>query len=158
MLLKNKRVYIALLKKVKKDNTPIAWTEDTQSSFESCKRLIANVTELSFPAADASMSLVTDPSDFSVGVILKHHIESTVEPLGFFSRNLSATEKIYSTFDRELLSIYLSVKYFRYMLEGIEVAIYTDHKPLILHSCENTTTVLLVKSGTLNLSVNSQPT
>ncbi|GBN65350.1 hypothetical protein AVEN_130683-1, partial [Araneus ventricosus] len=36
-----------------------------------------------------------------------------------------------STFDRELLSIYLSVKHFRYMLENIEVVIYTDHKPLV---------------------------
>ncbi|GBN12077.1 Transposon Ty3-I Gag-Pol polyprotein [Araneus ventricosus] len=117
--------------KVKKDNTPIAWTEDTRSAFESCKRLIANSTALSSPAADARLSLMTDASDFAVGAVLQQHIESKVEPLGFFSRKLSATEQKYSTFDRELLSIYLSVKHFRYMLEGREVVIYTDHKPLV---------------------------
>ncbi|GBM50424.1 Retrovirus-related Pol polyprotein from transposon opus [Araneus ventricosus] len=116
--------------KVKKENTSIAWTEDTRSAFESCKRLIANETALSFPAADARLSLMTDASDFAVGAVLQQHIESKVEPLGFFSRKLSATEEKYSTFDRELLSIYLSVKHFRYMLVGREV-IYTDHKPLV---------------------------
>ncbi|GBM71642.1 hypothetical protein AVEN_269194-1 [Araneus ventricosus] len=80
--------------KIKKDNTPIAWTEDTQSAFESCRRLIANAAALSFSAPDARLSLMTNASDF---VVLQQHMESTVEPLGFFSRKLSATEKIYST-------------------------------------------------------------
>ena len=36
----------------------------------------------------------------------------------------------YSTFGRELLAIYLSVKHFRNMLEGRAFCVYTDHKPL----------------------------
>ncbi|GFW39668.1 transposon Tf2-9 polyprotein [Trichonephila clavipes] len=117
--------------KVKRDNTPVVWNDVTKSAFESSKKLITNATALSFPAADALLSLMTDASDFAVGSVLQQHIETTVEPLGFFSRKLSATEKKYSTFDRELLSIYLSVKHFRHMLEGREVIIYTDHKPLV---------------------------
>ncbi|GFW42130.1 retrovirus-related Pol polyprotein from transposon 17.6 [Trichonephila clavipes] len=116
--------------KVKRDNTPVVWNDVTKSAFESCKKLITNATALSFPAADARLSLMTDASDFAVGSVLQQHIETTIESLGFFSRKLSATEKKYSTFDRELLSIYLSVKHFRHMLEGLEVIIYTDHKPL----------------------------
>ncbi|GFW54361.1 retrovirus-related Pol polyprotein from transposon opus [Trichonephila clavipes] len=104
--------------KVKRDNTPVVWNDVTKSAFESCKKLITNATALSFPAADARLSLMTDASDFAVGSVLQQHIEATVEPLVFFSRKLSATEKKYSTFDRELLSIYLSVKHFRHMLEG----------------------------------------
>ncbi|GBN09928.1 Retrovirus-related Pol polyprotein from transposon opus [Araneus ventricosus] len=61
--------------KVKKDNTPIAWTEDTRSAFESCKRLIAHATALSFPAADARLSLMTDASDFAVGAVLQQHVD-----------------------------------------------------------------------------------
>ncbi|GBO03234.1 hypothetical protein AVEN_174963-1 [Araneus ventricosus] len=67
--------------KVKKDNTPIAWTEDTQSVFKSGKRLIANATALSFPAANSHLSLMTDASDFAVGAVLQQHFESIVEPL-----------------------------------------------------------------------------
>ncbi|GBM83303.1 Retrovirus-related Pol polyprotein from transposon opus [Araneus ventricosus] len=74
---------------------------------------------------------MTDASDFPAGAVLQQHIESKVEPLGFFSMKLSATENKYSTFESELLSIYLSVKHFRYMLKGREVVIYTNHKPLV---------------------------
>ena len=34
------------------------------------------------------------------------------------------------SFDRELLAIYLSIKHFRYFLEGRQFTIYTDHMPL----------------------------
>lgn len=33
--------------------------------------------------------------------------------------------------DRELLGIYLAIKHFRYILEGRQILIRTDHKPLI---------------------------
>lgn len=37
----------------------------------------------------------------------------------------------YSTYDRELLAIYNSIKHFKHMLEGRQFSIYTDRKPLI---------------------------
>ena len=61
--------------------------------------------------------------------------------MAFFSRKLSKTEKGYSAFDRELLAIYLSIKHFRYFVEGREFIIFTDQKPLIdslLSSTEKT--------------------
>jgi hypothetical protein len=43
---------------------------------------------------------------------------------------LDATQQRYSTYDRELLAAYLSIRYFRHMLEGREFVLFTDHKPL----------------------------
>ena len=40
-------------------------------------------------------------------------------------------ETCYSTFDRELLAIYLSIKHFRHFVEGRKFHIITYHKPLI---------------------------
>ena len=51
-------------------------------------------------------------------------------PLAFFSNKLSATEKKYSAFDRELLSAYQAVKHFRHYIEAKPFTLYTDHKPL----------------------------
>ena len=50
--------------------------------------------------------------------------------MSFFSRKLLPAEKKYSTFDKELLAMYLAVKKFRYFIEGRKFAIFTDHKPL----------------------------
>ena len=52
-------------------------------------------------------------------------------PLSFFSKALKPAETRYSTFDRELLAIYLTIKHFRYFLEGRNFHVLTDHKPLI---------------------------
>lgn len=57
-------------------------------------------------------------------------IDNTPQPLAFFSRKLSLTECKYSTYDRELLAIYMSIKQFRHMLEGSDFTILTDHKPI----------------------------
>ena len=49
---------------------------------------------------------------------------------------MTPAETHYSTFDRELLAVYLSIRHFRHFLEGRSFLVWTDHKPLTyaLHS------------------------
>jgi RNase H-like domain found in reverse transcriptase len=42
-----------------------------------------------------------------------------------------AAQQKYSAFDRELLAVYLSIRHFRFMLEGRPFIIFTDHQPLL---------------------------
>ena len=51
-------------------------------------------------------------------------------PLGFFSMKLSDTETRYSAFDRELLAAFSPIPHFRFLPEGRDFILYTDHKPL----------------------------
>jgi hypothetical protein len=53
------------------------------------------------------------------------------QPLAFYSKKLSPTEVKYSTFDRELLAAYLTIRHFRFLLEGRQFTLLTDHKPLV---------------------------
>ncbi|UYV61691.1 hypothetical protein LAZ67_1005925, partial [Cordylochernes scorpioides] len=76
------------------------------------------------------LSLSTDASNWAVGAVLQQYEENGWEPIAFYSKKLNDTQKSYSTYDRELLAIYLSVKNFKHMLEGRDFKIYTDHKPL----------------------------
>ncbi|GFS87124.1 retrovirus-related Pol polyprotein from transposon opus [Nephila pilipes] len=96
---------------------PIVSTEKTKTAFDSHKKFI-DATALSFTTPDTRLSLMIDTSDFVVGTAFQHFIGSAVEPLGVFSKKLSASERRYNNFDFELFVIYLAVKYFRYMLEG----------------------------------------
>lgn len=77
------------------------------------------------------LNLVTDASDTAAGGTNNIKIDGEWKPAGFFSKRFSEAQRKYSTYDRELLAILLSVKHFRYMLEGREFQILTDHKPLI---------------------------
>lgn len=114
----------------KKKNADVTWDENARKAFSNIKEALAQATALNYPKYAAKLTLTTDASDIAVGGILQQVTENGAEPLAFFSRKLTPTERKYSAFGRELLGIYLAVKHFRYMVEGREVCIYTDHKPL----------------------------
>lgn len=114
----------------KNDKTKIIWTTEAKKAFEKCKEDIKNATQLSHPIANAPFSLMTDASDTCAGGVLQQRIKNSWKPLAFFSKKFSDAQKKYSTYDRELLSIYMAVRHFKNMFEGRELIIYTDHKPL----------------------------
>lgn len=121
----------------KRDRRKVPWTEESINQFEKCKTDLANAALLSFPKPDCPLSLCTDASDWAVGSALQQLDDGHWKPIAFFSKKLNETQRAYSTYDRELLGIYLSVKQFQYMLEGREFTVYTDHKPLTYAFLQN---------------------
>lgn len=114
----------------KRDKTPIEWTPESDSAFIDCKTELANAATIAHPMPDAKLVLHVDASNFAVGAALQQMRDGQLEPLGFFSKRMTDTQKRYSTYDRELLGVYQSIKHFRHLIEGRECAVLTDHKPL----------------------------
>ena len=108
----------------------LVWTPDMSQAFEEAKQALASATMLCFPRNQAPLALTTDASATAVGAVMEQLVNGVWEPLGFFSRQLRPPEIKYSTFDRELLALYLAVRHFRYFLEGRPFTAFTDHKPL----------------------------
>lgn len=115
----------------KNDRTKIQWTAEAEAAFIECKEKLARATLLAHPSDDAPLRLTSDASDIAIGAVLEQFSGEAWQPLGFFSKKLNASQKNYSTYDRELLAIYEAIKFFRYMLEGRNFTIRTDHKPLV---------------------------
>ena len=78
-------------------------------------------------------SLAVDASDTHLGAVLQQLLDGSWAQLSFYSRKLSDAEKKYSSFDCELLAAFLSLCHFRFLLEGREFTIFTDHK-LLTHA------------------------
>lgn len=114
----------------KKDNSTIEWNEITEEAFRQCKESLKKAIALSPPSHDVPLSLMTDASQSCVGAVLQQHINNRWKPIAFFSKSLSETQQKYSTYDRELLAIYMAIRHFQEYCEGQELIIYTDHKPL----------------------------
>ncbi|GFR10228.1 hypothetical protein TNCT_243741 [Trichonephila clavata] len=112
------------------DKRKINWSEQAKSEFQNCKALLANATLLVHPNPNANLVLQVDASEFAIGGALFQTEGEHLQPLAFFSRKLSETEKGYSAYDRELLAAYASIKQFRYMLKARNFILCTDHKPL----------------------------
>lgn len=113
-----------------KGKSPINWTPEAILAFEKCKEKLATATLLAHPCDNARLAIVSDASNTAVGATLQQFINDEWQPLAFFSKKLTATETKYGAYDRELLAIYLAVKHFRYMVEGRDFVIFTDHKPI----------------------------
>lgn len=117
--------------KTSKPRQALSWTDEMNQAFLSGKQALADASILVHPCADCSIALTCDASDVAVGAVLEQYKNDRWEPLAFFSRQLREPEMKYSTFDRELLGVHLAIRHFRYMLEGRQFVIYTDHKPLV---------------------------
>ena len=121
---------LLLLRNRKKKNEQISLNDILLKAFYEVKQKLATKSLLAHPVPDSQFSLVVDASGTAVGVVLQQQHQQQLQPLAYFSRQLKPAEQRYSTFDRELLAMYLAVKHFQHSLEDRQFVIYTDHRPL----------------------------
>lgn len=114
----------------KKDKTPIIWTPEADEAYKQCRDSIKEAATLAYPVPGAPLHIMTDASDKCLGAVLQQKHGNTWRPIAFYSKTLSEAQQKYSVYDRELLAIYTAVKHFRRYIEGLDVVIFTDHRPL----------------------------
>jgi len=107
------------------------WEDDQAAAFAAAKAALVSATVLVHPNGELPISLATDASDSHVGGVLQQLDSGSWRPLAFFSAKLLPAQTRYSTFDRELLAVFMALRHFRFMLEGRQFRIFTDHKPLV---------------------------
>lgn len=74
--------------------------------------------------------MTTDASGEALGAVLSQGDIGTDKPVAFASRTLNASERKYSTTEREFLAIVWGIRNFRPYLLNKKFTVYTDHKPL----------------------------
>jgi len=109
----------------------LLWSAAAESAFLAAKAALVSAVPLTHPSPKATLSLAVDASDTHVGGVLQQLEGRAWRPLAFFSQKLSPTQCRYSTFDRELLAAFSAVRHFRFLLEGRQFRLLTDHKPLV---------------------------
>ncbi|GFR70805.1 transposon Ty3-G Gag-Pol polyprotein [Elysia marginata] len=113
-----------------KPRQALNWTNEMIQAFSASKQVLAEAAMLVHPCTDCTIALTCDASYVAIGAVLEQYAHGRWEPLAFFSRQLRKPEIKCGNFDRELLGVYLATRHFRYMLEGRQFTVYTDHKPL----------------------------
>ena len=68
----------------------------------------------------------TDALDFQLGAAI---IQNN-KPLAYYSKKLTPAQKNYTTTEKELLAIVMTLTTYRKLLMGSKIYIYTDHKNL----------------------------
>ena len=108
--------------------TNISLETDALYAFNAAKTALVNFTKLSYIKDDPQtrLTLTIYASYAGLGAVVEQECDSQRKPIAFFSAKHSHARRRYSTFSRELLTIYLAVKHFRHLLEGRNFIVYTD--------------------------------
>nr|CAB3264537.1 uncharacterized protein zf(cchc)-26 [Phallusia mammillata] len=109
----------------------LEWKLEAVKAFDDIKEMFSDRVLLHYPLINGRFSLVCDASNFAVGASLNQYNKGVWEPIAFFSKALSSAQRNYSTFDRELLGIYLAIKHFKDILQGRNFNVVSDHMPLV---------------------------
>lgn len=109
-----------------------SWTEVEQKAFDTLRHALTHTPILAYPDFSKEFLLFTDASNFAIGCVLSQLNDNNREHvIAYGSHTLTATERRWSTFDRELWAIVWSIRHFRQYLTGHSFRIITDHKPLL---------------------------
>ncbi|GFV54690.1 transposon Ty3-I Gag-Pol polyprotein [Trichonephila clavipes] len=94
----------------KKDSKPLNWSSEAITAFQRCKQALADAASCSSFTPSAPLALHVDASDYAIGGALHQVVDSELQPLAFFSRKLTSSEKSYEkpTTVNSLLSTRLS--------------------------------------------------
>ena len=115
-----------------KNSKSFRMTEEASDSFTKVKQSLADSVLLHYPDPNSQhYHIITDASNIAIGAALHQSVEGTNIPLAFYSKRLSKTEQAYSAFDRELLAAYQTILHFKHIIEGRNILLHTDHKPLV---------------------------
>ena len=87
------------------------------------KALLAQDCLNVYPDLNQLFDIYTDASDYQLGAAMKQN----GRPIAYYSRTLLPGEKNYTTTEKELLAIVLTLKEYRQMLIGAKLNVYTDH-------------------------------
>ncbi|GFX63056.1 retrovirus-related Pol polyprotein from transposon opus [Trichonephila clavipes] len=87
--------------KGKKDSKPLNWSSEAITAFQRCKQALADAALPAHPSPSAPLALNVDASDYAIGGALHQVVDSELQPLAFFSRKLTSSEKSYSAYDRK---------------------------------------------------------
>lgn len=108
--IKNCSIIASPLIKLTEKNVEFIWTEECENAFQTLKfYLVSDKHVLTLPNYDNEFVVEADGSKMGAGGVLSQKVGKHLQPVAYFSKHFSKTEKNYNTSEREFLSIILSV-------------------------------------------------
>ncbi|KAI8430206.1 hypothetical protein MSG28_000554 [Choristoneura fumiferana] len=111
-----------------KNNVPWVWGEDQCTALSKLKEILTSRPVLAIYNPKYETELHTDASSIGLGGILlqRPNNETTFRAVAYFSRQTTAEEQHYHSYELETLAVVSSLKRFRVYLLGLQFKVVTD--------------------------------
>ena len=106
------------------------WKEIHQDAFMKLKEAIIQAPILQYPDTAKPNILYTDASDDACRAQLSQIHNRTEFQVAFLSHTFTDTQRRWSTPEQEAYGIYFAIKKWNYYLQGADIIVRNDHKPL----------------------------
>ena len=106
------------------------WKETHCCAFMKLKDTSIKAPILRYPDTTKPYIVYTDASDDACRAQLSQMHEEAKFPVAFLSHTFTDTQRRWSTPEQEAYSIYFAVKKWNYYLQGADIIVRNDHKPL----------------------------
>lgn len=114
------------LRNLTREDVQWHWNENHSTAITELKHLLTSAPILIFFNPEKAIVIETDASKDGLGTCLLQE----GHPVAFASRSLTNTEKKYAQIEKETLAILFAVQKFHLFIYGLDVTVYSDHKPL----------------------------
>ena len=108
------------------DKGKFEWTDRRQRAFDEMKAIICADAINVYPDLNKPFHIYTDASDLQLGAAI---IQNN-RPVAYYSKKLTSAQRNYTTTEKELLTIVMTLKEYQKIIWGVKLFIYTDHKNL----------------------------
>ena len=99
--------------RMKNTKITISWNDAAEVSLQDLRSSVTSDSVLALPNFDLMFVLDTDACNYAVGAVLQQESPSRQSsPIAFFSKHLISPQQNYSTTEKELIAIVLSVEHF----------------------------------------------
>ena len=106
------------------------WTPAHQEAFMKLRDSIIQALILWYPNPSKRYIAYTHPSDDACRVQLTQEHDGTKFSITFLSHTFSETQRKWSTTEQEACAVYFAVIKWNYYLQGADIIVRNDHKPL----------------------------
>ena len=106
------------------------WMSIHLTAFNTLISALLNAPMLHYPEPSKCYIVYTDASDDACGAQLSQEYDGQELPVAFLSDTFSDTKQKWSTTEQEAYGIYYAVTKWNYYLQGSDIVVCNDHKPL----------------------------
>ena len=114
----------------RKKGTEFVFGDEQRAAFQQLKELLCTAPILRYVDYSKPLYISTDASGYGIGAILFQKDGEKEHPIAYASRTLRDAELRYSATEREALAVWWACDHFIDYIDGRQVTIYSDHKPL----------------------------